>query len=377
MVADTDKPGLSQADVERLMAGPTAEQRAELAAKVGGSLDSTALTDAERAHAVAIIEAMTRDAEVLVRSALADTLKTSQRLPHDLAIKLAQDVAEVSIPVLQYSTVLTDDDLVEIVRAADADKQSAVARRETVSEVLSDALIEHGTSSVVATLMANEGAQVSEEGFGRAIDKFGHDPMVQAPMAQRGSLPVSITDRLMTLVSDSLRDQLMQRYNLSEDVVTDLLLQSRERALLSLASSMPGPDVSQMAADLQARNQLTDSLILRSLFFGDVSFFEAGLAVRAEVPVSNAQLLIHDQGQLGLQRLVTKAGLPDKLLPAIRVGLQVVAETDFDGEPDDLERHRRRVAERILTQFEELDSGDLDYVIGRLCGPEAAAQPAA
>src|SRR3546814_9519942 len=63
-----------------------------------------------------IFRRLVADAEVLVRQALAANLKTTADLPHDLAVALARDVDSVSLPVLKYSEVLTDDDLIEIVQ---------------------------------------------------------------------------------------------------------------------------------------------------------------------------------------------------------------------------------------------------------------------
>ena len=76
---------------------------------------------------------MAADAAELVRRALAVTLKQSDVLPRDVALKLAKDVESVALPVLNHSPAFTDHDLAEIVRASSAAKQVAVARRPTLS----------------------------------------------------------------------------------------------------------------------------------------------------------------------------------------------------------------------------------------------------
>ena len=82
--------------------------------------------------------------------------------------------------------------------------------------------------------------------------------------------------------------------------------------------------------------------------------------------LTNARLLIHDVGRLGLRSIYEKAGMPPALLPAFRVAIDVADETDFDGEPGDIDRHRRRMIERILTQYEDLAPEDLDYLLNKL-----------
>src|SRR5690606_22052428 len=100
-----------------------------------------------------------------VRAALAENLKEYAGLPRDLALTMARDVDTVALPVIRFSEVLEDDDLLEIVRTQDTARQAAVAQRATVSERVSDALVETGKEDVVATLVGNDGAALSDATF--------------------------------------------------------------------------------------------------------------------------------------------------------------------------------------------------------------------
>src|SRR5215510_2871618 len=154
---------LTTADVKRLITNPNGAVRAETAAKVAEAFELGALSDSERALAEQIFRIMVRDAEVKVRESLSSHLKSSANLPHDIAIKMAKDVEQVSLPVLEFSKVLSDTDLIDIVRSSSAEKQTAVARRAEVSGVVANALIDHGKSSgVVAALAANKGAELGD-----------------------------------------------------------------------------------------------------------------------------------------------------------------------------------------------------------------------
>ena len=68
---------LTQRDVERLLADPSPQTRAEMAAKVAASLESVSLTEGERKLAEGIVRVMARDAAERVRQALAENLKSS------------------------------------------------------------------------------------------------------------------------------------------------------------------------------------------------------------------------------------------------------------------------------------------------------------
>ncbi|HYC04440.1 MAG TPA: DUF2336 domain-containing protein [Azospirillaceae bacterium] len=357
---------LTQQDVQRLLTDPSPGTRAEMAAKVATQFGAEALSESERKLAEDIVRLMARDAAVRVRSALSDSLKSHASLPRDVALSLAKDVEEVALPFIEVSAVLNDADLMEIIRSGSADKQTAVARRPAVSEKLAEALVETGAEKAVAALMANEGAKVTETALSRAIDRFPASDAVHAPMIERGKLPVTVAERLVAMVSEQLRERLVQKHELPPAMASDIVLQSRERATFGLVGGAGERELEMLVEQLYRNGRLSPSLLIRSLCLGDVSFFEVSLAQLARVPVANARLLIHDGGSLGLKSIFDKAGLPQKIFPAVKVALEVLRETGFDGGEHDLERRRRRVLELILTQFEEMASDDLDYLLNKL-----------
>jgi len=105
---------LSHDYVAQLLSEPSPENRAATAENVGEFYADGEPSEAEKAIAQDIFRAMVRDAEVRVREALAQTLKESPDLPSDVARTLAADVDSVALPVIEYSQVLTDEDLIEI-----------------------------------------------------------------------------------------------------------------------------------------------------------------------------------------------------------------------------------------------------------------------
>jgi uncharacterized protein (DUF2336 family) len=212
LVAST---GLSDEDVKRLLADRSPVTRAETAAKIARDFDRGGITSEQRRIAEDIFRLLVKDAEVRVREALAHNLKDSPTLPHDVAVALARDVDSVALPMLAASQVLTDEDLVEIIRLqGGAQKQVAIAQRATVSERVAGELVEAGDGKSVAALLANTGARVSDASLGRAVDRFGTDEGVQTAMVARPKLPVAVAERLVFMVSEKLKDQLVRRHEL-------------------------------------------------------------------------------------------------------------------------------------------------------------------
>lgn len=359
---------LSEADVQRLLTDPSADARAETAAKVALAFDVGELSEGERQVAAEIFRVMAKDAEVMVRSTLASHLKSSPDLPKDVALALARDVEEVSLPLLEFSSVLDDGDLVEIVRSSSADKQKAVARRETVSSKVANALIDHGKdAAVVAELINNKGAVLGEAEYSKALKKHGNDPAVANSVASRPQLPIAIAERVVNMVSERLREFLLSKQEIPVETVVDIVLHAREKATVNLLPpGVKSADVMDLCRQLRDNRRLTPSLILRALCTGDLAFFEASLAVLSNTSIVNARLLIHDEGRLGLKTIYGHTSLPLHLYPAFRVAFDVARETEHDGGENDRQRFAVKVIERILTQFDDLAADDLDYLLTKL-----------
>ena len=358
---------LTGADVARLLQDPSPENRADAAEKVSTQFAAGDLNDNERAIAEDIFRAMVKDAEVRVRRALSESLKDNPEIPHDVASDLARDVSEVAMPILECSEVLSDEDLVEIVKTKSAEHQIAVAKRPFVSETVSDILVDTKNVDVVATLVGNDGALIAEKTMERVVDEFGDNEKVNAPLARRKELPINIAERLVSLVADHLKEHILTHHEISSDTAMDLVISSRERATVSLLSpNAKTTDVRALVDQLHRNNRLTPSLIVRALCMGDTTFFETALAKKADIPIVNAYILVHDEGDLGLTKLFTKCNIPDSLLPIARAALETAEEmTIYSG--DDQEKFRRAMIERILTQVEDtIDADNLDYFIGKI-----------
>jgi len=360
-----DRQPLTHKDVTRLMQDPSADNKVLLATKIVGQLDHE-LTDAERKIANDIVGIMAQDAIVMVREALADNLRHVKDVPHDVAMRLAQDVESVALPMLESSSVFSDADLIEILKNGSEQKQTAIAQRDEVSAQVSTVLVTTAGEKAVAALMANEGAAVEEKALNVALDRFKESELVQAPIVNRGKLPVTVAERLVSMVSDKLKDVLVRKHELPPGVAADLIMQSRERATVGLFNDVTENDVERLVQQLYQNSRLTPSLILRATCMGDVAFFESSMSILAGIPITNARMLMHDAGPLGFKSMYEKAGMPRQLMTAFRVALEVARETRYDGEAGDRERRRRKMLERILTQYEDLAMEDLDYLLGKL-----------
>ena len=357
---------LSSHDVARLMSEPSPDVRAELAGKVASDLAGYDLTAAEVKLAQDIVRVLAKDVEEKVRAALSRGLRHSPNLPRDVARRLADDVAFVAMPMLADSLVLTDEDLIEIVRDGSGLKQQAIASRPNLTESVSDVLISHAEEPAIVVLMGNNTAKIAEDSLNRAVTRFADSMPVKEAMVMRDTLPVTVGERLVNMVSKAFQVHLVQVHALAPATAADIVLRSREQAILYLSQGASDEELRQMVTQMHRNGRLSPSLILRALCTGDIGFFEAAMAIRSDVPLENAQILIHDPSRRGLAALYRKADMPEALFGAFQAAVDAVDETGFDGGARDLQRFRSRVISRVLTLVESVEAADADYLLDKL-----------
>ncbi len=369
---------LTQKDVDLLLANPSAHVRSDTAKKVSEQYKTQTLSQTEKKIAEDIFRLITNDVEIQVRADLSDSLKNCSFLPHDIVDKIIKDVATVAMPMIQYSDVLTERDLIDIVKSHDEDKQIAVANRENVSPRVAEVLIEDASEAPVIILISNYGARISEYGYDKLLERFQNNENIHRPLLMRPKVPVYVLEKLITHVSDELKRQLLTRRDLPAQLITTLVSQTREKAILSLSEASTEEDVRTLVIHLNGVDRLTPNLILRSVCVGDVKFFEYAMAIKAGIPIRNARILIYDSGTLGLERLYEEAGLPPELYPAVRLAVKTFREMLEETEDGYRDHFGRRMVERLLMLFDDnnihLDETDRDYFLQKIGQSASEAQ---
>lgn len=281
----TTRAALTDHDIRMLVKGATPDERALAAHKLCRTIDRAELDGPQRALAGEILKVMADDASELVRRALAVTLRNSPNLPPEIANRLARDIESISLPLIGFSPVFSDADLAEIVRLGGPLRQMAVAKRPRLSAKVAGLLVEQGGEAVVAAVCANDNARLAEPALQKALDRFAKSEAVLGAVAYRAVLPLSVTERLIDMVGDQLRDHILSHHSLSAERAIELMLGAKERATVDLVDQAGrSSDAKAFVAHLASVKRLTPSLLLRGLAHGHMTFFEWGLAELAGVP---------------------------------------------------------------------------------------------
>lgn len=189
--------------------------RVELARKIGRLFPG--LLDVEQKQlrdlTIATLERLARDQEVAVRAMLAEEIKHHACVPKRVAKKLAEDAEHsVCLPIIEYSPVLDDNDLIELVAAARASSVlTAVARRKKLSGNVSDAVAARLDITAISALLANTDASIRTKTLDRIISQAADVAEWHGPLVVRAELSRGAIRRLASFVGSALIDALAMR----------------------------------------------------------------------------------------------------------------------------------------------------------------------
>lgn len=369
----TYRARLTDQEIRRLVRADDEDERAAATYKLCRNMDRTPLTDLDRAAAQKILRMLAADAAEIVRRAMAVTLKSSDLIPPDVARRLAADVDGVALPIIGFSPAFGDDDLIEIIRAGSAARQIAIAARPRVTRDVADALSVDGCQEAVRVLASNDNADIAEASLGRIVDRFGDAPEVVSALAYRQVLPLSVTERLIALASGAVAEHLISQHAIAPETAIQLAAHARERATVDLIDQAAvSHDIADFVAQLNRRQALTPSLLLRALARGQIAMLEHALAELTGTPHARAWLMVHDAGPLGLRALYDRAGLPPRLFPAFRAGVDTFKQLQAEGIDASTDAFRETMLQRFLTQRPNAPREDLAYLMERLDRPALA-----
>lgn len=321
MTANNSKFALSRNDVLKLISEKTSETKTEVVYKIKNGYDNGDFTTNEMQLANDILRTLAKDAETTVRKVIADNLKCSSELPHDIAVKLANDIEEISIPILEASLVLTDDDLVEIIKSSsDTAKHIAISKRSIVSGTVSESLVQTKNKEVVENLLSNQGATIYDQSFETIVTTFQDDKEISDVLYQRQTVPAYIKEKLMAEASNNLKQYLISRYNIDNNSVSEIVNRSHEYATLRTLGLNPTPlEIENMVNHLYENNKLTINIVVTAICTNNIRFVESTFAKIANIPPSNARTLLKDINGLGFKSLYRKVNFPERLIDAVGI----------------------------------------------------------
>jgi uncharacterized protein (DUF2336 family) len=318
--------------------------RGDLAGKIAKLAPGLTAEEQDRVRKMAYeaIEILARDQAARVRQALSEALKDYADAPPAIIRRLARDAELiVSEPVLSFSPVLTDEDLIEIIAGNPPQgARAAIARRRNLREKVSDAIVNANDTDAVAALLANHSAQIREETLDRIVSRAIDIEAWHAPLVARPVLPRKAAIRIARFVADSLIDQLEERRDLSSDVLEEIraVVQKRiedgdlpdpTKKKAKAAEPEESPDQAlERARKLMKQGRLGEDAVADSVRSGNRAFVMAALTVRSKLDGAIVERAFQDKSAKGVAAVVWKAGLSARLAEQVQGKLAAIGPRD-------------------------------------------------
>jgi len=318
--------------------------RADLAGKVRQLIPDLDLSAHDKVHqmTVTLLETLARDQVTRVRQILSETLRDVVEAPPHVINQLARDAElVVAEPVLTFSPVLTDEDLLDIISNGPiAGALGAIAGRNGVAEPVADAVIEADDIGAIALLLGNASAQIREEALDDIIDRAAEIADWHLPLVKRPKLPEKAALRLARFVANSLVKMLLARGDISEAEVEEInsivderivdgsLADSweaagpaaRPAALVDVDDLRPGEDdgkpknAAERAATMHAAGELSSAAVGQALEDGDDAFAIAAVAKLSGIASETVELAADSGDPEAVIAVCHAAGLPASML---------------------------------------------------------------
>jgi uncharacterized protein (DUF2336 family) len=309
--------------------------------------DEGRLSDRERALIDQVLVRLVKEFELQIRQKLAGKLADSPVAPKGLLEMLANDEIEVARPVLQRSKLLSDETLIEIVRQRTKEHLLCIAIRDTVSEGVSQALIDRDVPEVIEALIRNPKAELSAAAMAYLVAESRRFDQFQEPLLRRTDLPSNLAHSMFWWVSAALRNQILTEHPIKEheldmaleSVTSDLIETDDEARRLSTENTAVS-----LAQKMENEQQLTPETLIDLLRRQRISAFCAGFSILAGVNFTTVNRIILDPDLTPFAILCRSTDIPEAYFSAMALLLQ--------------SRHTRKqsatLAPKLLDLFKEI-----------------------
>src|SRR3954468_17750664 len=220
-----------------------AGERAEATRALARAWLISDLTAEDRAAAEGALLMLLDDGSPLVRQAMAEVFARSTEAPAGIVQALSLDQPSVALPVLEYSPLLIDADLDDIIATGNCETQCAVARLINLQASVAAAIAEVGTAAAALELIENAYAKLARFSWDRIVERHGHLAAIREAMLMLGDLPAATRAALLGKLSDMLAQFVVASNWLNADGARRIANEARDRCTLNIAARSRGEDL--------------------------------------------------------------------------------------------------------------------------------------
>jgi uncharacterized protein (DUF2336 family) len=296
-----------------LLEDPHADVRAELALKIARLAPhlKPGQRTRIREQLLVLLDALARDEAPKVRQHIVDAIKDNPHIPQDIVRRLAED-SEISIcgPILEYSPLLGDADLKEIIAASHVPGiLTAIARRTALSEDVSDALARTRDVVAVTALLANGNAQIREDTLDALLNDAAAVPAWHEPLAMRANLSLRLMTRIAGFVASHLVDRMLAAHVVHSDDAKQILDSVRARLKQSERAQGEPSRLEQLAQRAVENRLFNDGWVIEMMTTRDSGMVVFAIGLAANITLAATRKIFASCSGKAVMALCWKAGL--------------------------------------------------------------------
>jgi uncharacterized protein (DUF2336 family) len=234
--------------------------------------------------------------EAAARVQLSETLAPIDNAPREVIRRLAYDKKiSVAGPVLANSSRLDHDDLLHIAKTAEQSHLLAISERRSLTENLTDILVDRGDRKVVHSLAGNSGARFSPEGYTAMVRHSEKDESLIGKLGGRLDIPISLLRELLARATQTVRDHLMRIAPPEALQNIQLVLAEIAKGFVSTGAPRSNLDIAlEVIKIINAEGKLTDDTVLQLARERKIDEVIAALSIRCgAAPDLIAKLMRH------------------------------------------------------------------------------------
>lgn len=239
--------------------------------------------------------------EMQVRKRLAERLARVDEAPRDLIVTLANDEIEVAGPILRHSGVLRDEDLIKVAKEKGQGHLLSISQRETVSEAVTEVLVDRGNDAVLVSLAENDGAEFSRATMATLVTKSETIEALHRPLLERHDLPPDMMHNMFWWVSSALREYIASHTDVDESVLEEVLSETRVDLESQIRSNEEGLlRAARKVRQMHRNGQLNEIALIQFLRQKEIPNFIVAFALMCDVDLQTARRILFDPGHEGL-----------------------------------------------------------------------------
>lgn len=173
----------------------------------------------ERHLAADILVGLLRTSNADLRARCAHGLARVAEAPKALLRYLARDEISVARHLLENGVGFDDADLIATVRAGVASHWLAIAHRRSLSEPVTDALLQTGETAVMEAVLRNKGARLSTQGVDIVVARSRQAPILPVLLVSRPELRPTQALVLFWWAGFEQRLQILRRFAVDRTVL--------------------------------------------------------------------------------------------------------------------------------------------------------------